>query len=165
MKTDFLTQYLALDTFEYKDGELYWKVDAGNGRIKAGTKAGCVAKLGYKQVTFRNTQFFVHRIIFLMHHGYLPPVLDHADGNPSNNKIENLREATTSQNGLNEKRFKNNKSGVKGVSWNKKTQKWTATTSLNKKYVYLGRYESLEEARIVLENFRNKHHGEFARHK
>jgi len=63
-------------------------------------------------------------LIFLYHHGYLPKFVDHIDGNKKNNRIENLREATKSQNAMNQKVSTRNTSGIKGVMWHKRDKKW-----------------------------------------
>ena len=59
-----------------------------------------------------------------MFNDYIPNIVDHIDGNSSNNCIENLRDANKAQNGWNSKLNKNNSSGIRGVSWNKQTKKW-----------------------------------------
>ena len=150
-----------LDTFEYRDGNLYWKV---NRRIvKAGELAGSVAKDGYCRVKFEQKFYLAHRIIFMIHHGYMPNVIDHIDGNPSNNKIENLRECTVSQNGMNSKVSITNKSGIKGVSWSKLSGKWQVRVQVDKHQKYFGVYEDKELADLVAIEARNKLHGSFAR--
>ena len=155
-------QNLLHQIFEYCNGELYWKIKPS--RI---TNIGDVAgteksSSGYKSVRIMNGHFLIHRMIFLYHHGYLPEFVDHIDGNVFNNKIENLREATKSQNLHNSKKYKNNTSGVKGVSWNKKEKKWSARIWKNNKTYYLGFYCDLKEAEKVVNEFRQKIHGEFA---
>ena len=94
----------------------------------------------------------------------MPKYIDHIDGNPLNNKIENLRECTHQQNHFNERKPKNNTSGIKGVSFHKPTKKWRATVFLNYKQHYLGLFKDIKEAEKACIEFRNKHHGEFANH-
>ena len=117
------TQKLLHQLFEYKGGKLYWKVDAAY-NVKIGDVAGTTDSKGYKTTKINGKIYKVHRLIFLMHYGYLPKFVDHKDKNPSNNKIENLRDATHSENQLNSKIPKNNTSGIKGVSWNSLVKKW-----------------------------------------
>ena len=107
------------------------------------------------------------RIIFLLANGYLTKgkEIDHIDGNPLNNRVENLREATSSQNSCNAKTQKNNTSGHKGILWDKKREKWLVRITLEKKHFYLGRYENLEEAIQVVMSERARLHGEFGRDK
>jgi hypothetical protein len=143
----------------YKDGLLYWKVNRGN--VKAGSIAGCHAFKGYHIVRIGGKNHYFQRVIFMMHHGYLPVNVDHIDGNPANNRIENLRAATRSQNGLNQKIHKRNKSGFRGVSWNQKMQKWIATCQIDNKQKYLGCFESVMDAAEIVEKFRLQYHGEF----
>ena len=99
-----------------------------------------------------------------MHHGYLPPILDHIDGNIKNNKIENLREATQSQNQFNRKIDKDSNTGVKGVKWVEKRKQYLAHVRVNYKKHYVGCFKVLEDAEKAVKAFREKHHGKFARH-
>lgn len=161
-----ITQKRLHDLFEYReDGNLIWKVSS-NRKVKIGDVAGSWNNLGYKRTRIENKEYGVHRLIFLYHHGYLTPgmEIDHIDGNPGNNRIDNLREATRSQNMLNGKIPSNNTSGVKGVSWDKSNSKWRAVIRVKGKNTILGRYTTLEEAAEVVKEAREKYHGEYARH-
>ena len=94
----------------------------------------------------------------------MPSYVDHIDGDKTNNKIENLREATVSQNRFNSKLQSNNKSGVKGVHFNKNYKKWIAQITVNYKVLYLGSYDDIELAELVVQEARSTKHGVFARH-
>jgi hypothetical protein len=149
--------------FEYKDGALYWKVDMPFHKVK-GKLAGCIEKRGYWVVAFNKKTYKLHRIIFLIHHGYLPKFIDHIDGNPLNNRIENLREATLSQNAWNRKINTKTSSPIKGVIWHKKSGKWMAKININGKRTHLGTFNYLEDAEKVVKKYREMLHGEFAKH-
>jgi len=97
--------------FEYKEGKLFWKTDRARGKVKKGDKAGCLTSRGYHRLMLNYKEYPTHRIVFMMHHGYMPKVVDHIDGNPLNNLIENLREASAQTNQYNRKLNKNNTSG------------------------------------------------------
>lgn len=157
-----LSQEEVKELFDYADGQLLWKTRASN-RAPVGSVAGSVDKRGYAHVRIRTKAYLVHRIIFLWHHGYLPKVVDHADGNVANNVVENLREATQQQNCCNAKRPTHNSSGVKGVHWHKGAGKWQARVMVNKKTLSLGLYEDVELAALVAAEGRAKYHGAFAR--
>ena len=158
-----ITQDQVKDLFEYRNGDLYWKV-ANNKKIKIGNKAGTADFQGYLRTRINRKPYLNHRIIFLWHYGYLPQCIDHKDCNPSNNKIENLREATNSQNSCNAKTFSTNTSGVKGVYWSNRDKKWRVTLSLNGRRMYFGCYDNLEQAKLVIQKARLKCHGQFANH-
>lgn len=149
--------------FEYKDGELYWKVTRNN-KTKKGMLAGGRSINGYIYVTINNKNYRAHRIIYLLHHGVAPKILDHIDGNRQNNKIANLREATSSQNSMNSKIKKDNTSGVKGVHLHKPTGKWIVRVNINKQRKHLGLFEDFELAALVATEARDKYYGEFANH-
>jgi len=148
-------------TFEYKNGEIFWKTKVGNKKI--GDKAGCTNSLGYEKVIFRKKEYLVHRIVFALHNGFMPKMLDHIDGNKTNNKIENLREATKKENGYNRKLNKNNKSGIKGINWHKNNNKWQVSINVDGKQKYLGCFKDIEIAKKVIELNRVEHHKNFAR--
>ncbi|WP_236523018.1 HNH endonuclease, partial [Escherichia coli] len=74
-------------------------------------------------------------------------IVDHIDGNTSNNSIKNLRLASKAESSFNKGMFKNNTSGVKGVYWDKRNKKWMAYGTINGKMKNLGRYSSIEDAK------------------
>jgi hypothetical protein len=94
----------------------------------------------------------------------MPPIVDHIDGNPSNNRIENLRPATQAQNQQNKPKTANNNSGIKGVSWHRQTKKWKGTIFANGTPHHIGYWSDLEEARATMVQARLKYHKEFANH-
>jgi len=157
-----LTQQQANSLFRYSDGELI-RISVISNKTKVGDVAGRIGKRGYKYLTVYFKKYYVHRVIWLMHYGFLPKYIDHIDGNPLNNRIENLRPCTVSENSCNAKTRKNNSSGIKGVGWFKPKQKWRARISFNKKEHHLGYFDTKEEAEIAVIDARPKIHQEFAR--
>lgn len=91
------------------------------------------------------------------------PLIDHIDRDGLNNQRNNLRFATYQENGMNRKIGINNKSGFKGVSWNKRQKKWQVITKLNGKSINLGEFKEINDAAQAYNNFIAKNHGEFAR--
>jgi hypothetical protein len=162
-KEILLTQEYLRNLFKYSNGKLFWKERPGR-YVKAGTQAGCVYNNGYCVVTINNKRYGLHRIIFMMHHGYFPNEIDHIDGNKANNNIDNLRAATRQQNKNNTGIIVSNTSGYKNVSWNKKTQKWKVELRVNEKKKHLGIFKDLELADLVATMAREKYHGEYANH-
>jgi hypothetical protein len=156
-----ITQELVKDLLEYRNGILYWKKQTST-RTPIGSKAGKIDTKGYLIIGLNYKKYKAHRIIFLMFNGYLPATIDHIDGNRLNNKIENLREVTVSQNMQNSKTYKSSKSGIKGVSWEKDRNKWKVQVMLDGKNRVVRNLESLELAQLVAQELRNKYHGEFA---
>ena len=162
MAAEILTQDYLNQIFEYKDGILYWKVDRKPNKIK-GKAAGCLDGKGYLQVKINNILHKNHRIIYLMKNGNLPKNLDHIDGNPLNNKIENLRPCTISQNTMNSKISARNKSGIKGVEWHKRLKKWVVRIQVDGIRKYFGSYNDIDYAKFVADAMRYKYHKEFSR--
>lgn len=106
---------------------------------------------GYLKVTIDRKSFLVHRLVFLMHYGYLPECIDHIDRNKLNNRPDNLRAADKKLNSWNRSKQKNNTSGSRGVSWNKSAGKWHAYIKVEGKRRHLGLFDCKEEARIRYE--------------
>lgn len=148
--------------FEYKDGELFRKVSKG--ASKKGSNAGTKKPDGCFHVRIDSGTYLLHRVIFMMHYGYVPSQIDHIDGNRSNNRIENLRPATHSQNAQNAKTRKDSINGVKNVSWHKANQSWVVRIQANGKRMLVGQFKDLELAELVAMEARNKYHGQFAKY-
>ena len=154
-----LTKEYLHQVFEYKDGNLYWKVKRQ--KISIGNKAGWTdPKNPYIRITVNRKQYSAHRLIFLMFHGYLPKYIDHINLIKNDNRIENLRESTCSENGYNTKP----KNPIKNVGWYKKIGKWQVQLKINGKCKHFGYFEDLELAELVAHEARDKYHGKFARH-
>lgn len=83
---------------------------------------------------------------------------DHINGNRLDNQKANLRVCDNKQNAWNS-RYKNNKSGYTGVSWDKGA--WQAKITFNRKFIYLGRFDTPEEAHEVYNQAAKKLRGEF----
>ena len=156
-----ITQELVKELFEYRDGELFWKIKPAQ-RTKVGDKAGYTGNKWYSRVSIKGVRFLNHRIIFLYHHGYLPKIVDHIDRNTFNNRIENLRESTQSQNCMNTKSRKASSSKYLGVSWFKRDKNWAAYVQINGKKKFLGYFTSDTEAAAVYDKAAREHYGEFA---
>ena len=153
------------ELFEYRDGKLFWKIKiSAKSRIVIGDEAGCIDGKGYRQIKINGKLYRSHRLIYLMSHGYLPKYIDHIDGNPLNNNLSNLREATLSQNSHNSKLSKSNKSGIKGVCWIKRANRWGATIKYRNSIHYVGQYKTLDAAEKAIKEARLAIHKEFANH-
>jgi len=155
------------------DGLLIWKIrpishfkDDRSQMLQNAQFAGRVAGSGkpYLRSKIANNSFLNHRIIFFMSHGFIPQEIDHIDGNKANNRLDNLREATRSQNMHNKSMPRNNTSGIKGVHFHKYTKKWTAACKINNKFHHLGLFESVDEAAQAVIKFREDALGNFANH-
>jgi len=147
------------ELFEYQDGKLLWRVNRG--RIRAGDEAGAVIPNGRLYVQFDGKKHLVHRVIWFLHHGDCPEFLDHIDGNPLNNRIENLRPATKAQNAMNRKVRTDSSTGVKGIT--PKGKRFGACIYLDGTAKYLGTFDSADLAQAAYAAAANKYFKEFAR--
>ena len=136
--------------YDQETGKLVWKM----GR-RSGSPAGTVTKKGYVRVKL-DKNYMAHRIIWAMFYGYWPKnMIDHIDGDRSNNRISNLREATPSQNAINSKIKSTNSCGVKGIY--KKNNVWVV--QINGKYA--GSYKTMAEATSVRALLEDQQFGEW----
>jgi len=164
---DFVRENMGYDP---ETGLLTWKVRK-QGRV-LGKPIGKFDKDGYLVVSYsengrkdgRKKRFCVHRIIWVWVHGKEPEdQLDHINGNKSDNRLCNLREADTKQNMRNVGKQAHNTSGLKGVSWHKLRNKWRADIKVDQKQVFLGLYDCIAAASLAYQVAADTHHGEFAR--
>lgn len=149
------------ERYTYSDGELISK--------KTGQPVTAVNS-GYKVIVLNKggagtrTPFRAHRAIFLMHHGYLPELIDHVDCNKMNNRIENLREATRKQNITNTPVRSNCKAGAKGVRYvpSNPVRPYQARITVNRKTKHLGSFATKEEAASAYAAAAAELHNEYA---
>lgn len=169
-----LTQQYVQSILDYDPhtGEFRWKYRADrkkewNSRF-AYKKTGTIGRGGksknfYVLLRIDDVLYKAHRIAWLYFYGGTPNIIDHIDGDGTNNKIANLRDATQSDNLCNRGIQSNNTSGYKGVSFNKCLDKWHAYIKRQGKRHHLGFYESAEKAHTAYIAALPKYHGEFAR--
>jgi hypothetical protein len=162
-----------LFTYDPETGSLVWRnrpremfknkqaFGAWNSKY-VGQPAKCIASDGYLTVRINEVAYMAHRIIWKMQTGRDPAVLiDHINGDKVDNRWDNLREATYSQNNRNSRAQCNNSSGFKGVT--RDTVHWKATIYANGKNHYLGNFKTPEEAHAAYCKASVKMHGEFGR--
>lgn len=161
------SQKVLNNTFNYfpEIGVLVWKSredkdSQWNGRM-AGKMAGHIDKNGYVYTKIDGSKYAVHRLIWALFHGPIPKgkVIDHIDGNPSNNKINNLRLATTSQNQMN--RVSDIGRNFKGVY--KSGDGFKAEITNNEGRVYIGSFDCEIKAAKAYDKKARELHGDFAR--
>ena len=112
-----------------------------------GSRAGSRRPDGYVTVGVLGDQFFAHRIAWKLHHGEEPPALvDHRNGDRSDNRIANLRAATVAENGANRGRDRRTLTGLPGVSLCRQTGKYRASIRVAGRLLDLGRHQDLDAA-------------------
>lgn len=139
---------LIVENLEYDSttGKLFWKNNRGHVDCK-GKMAGFVNKRGYCYVMVNGKQFLLHRIAWFLSYGKWPEhQIDHIDGDPTNNKIENLRDVTNRENMNNLKRHR--EGALVGASLDKSCiqERWRAMIKIKGKDIFLGLFKSKEEA-------------------
>lgn len=156
------------DLLEYDPASstcLRWSL-AANHYGRGGREAGSIKNsTRYVVVGIQGVQIPGHRAVWMMFHGEIPQGMDidHIDGNRSNNRIENLRLATRSQNTHNQGPRKNSVTGIKGLSWDKSNNRWCGQIWFKGK-VFAKRSPSRQFVENWLIETRGRLHGEFARH-
>lgn len=139
--------------FRAEDDKLYWIKPFGKNQV--GDRAGYLS-MGYWLVHLMKRTYRVHRVLWALHYGSWPSSwIDHANGVATDNRLENLRLCTPSQNSINKKPF--GALGVKGVSYLR--GKYQVTVYRR----YMGRFDSLEEAARVHDQEARRVYNEFAR--
>lgn len=144
------------DSFVYYDETsstcLRWKINIPYARIKVNDEAGSFRKqTGYSVVMINKVTHFIHRVVAALHDidvsGY---VIDHIDGDRSNNRVGNLRAVSQSENQHNRKKSKNNKTGITGVQFNDASSSWVASWYVDgkqkRKYFKITDFDSSDDA-------------------
>jgi hypothetical protein len=148
--------------YESDTGLIYW-IAKGKGMIKK-KAAGTKLHSGYLGICIGSKRWQAHRIAWALHYGNWPKdQIDHINGIKTDNRIINLRNASNSQNGKNLGLSKANKTGVKGVSFEKYTDRWKASIRVNGKSISIGRFDTIKDATKARRDAENKYFGEWNR--
>ena len=158
--------------YDKSTGELIWKKRprhhySNNGTYQAfinnyaGKKAGRESKgrypPTYRRVVLKTYSFMVHRIIWKMVYDEWPDQIDHINGDGLDNRLKNLRSVTHGENCKNKRMMSTNKTGINGVSLDKKSGKWDARIRHDGKNEYLGQHECFFEACCIRKSTENKY--------
>lgn len=153
--------------YEPHTGDFTWRV-ALSKRVKVGARAGCVevdkAGLKYVRIGLFGRPYRAHRLAWLHVHGEWPSdLIDHISGDTLDNRICNLREANSAQNGANCRMLVSNTSGIKGVSWHRGKGRWQARINIDGKLKHLGWFREKPEAADAYRRAAEAVQGQFAR--
>lgn len=146
------------------DTGIFTRKTARRGMRPSRLPAGCVRPDGYVMLTVDGKYYRAHRLAWLYVYGRWPERhIDHINGNPTDNRIANIRGAAPFQNMANSRKPRTNTSGYKGVHWHKVARKWTARIRVRGVSVYLGLFATAEEAHAAYCARALAEKGEFAR--
>lgn len=147
------------EMFEYvhTTGHLIHRYTVQGGK-RAGQIAGSPHNCGYLQICIDRKKYLIHRLIFVYVYGRWPTQIDHVNGVRSDNRIENLRECTYTQNHGNKGLNRNNTSGFKGVCYCRKDRAWIADLAGSR----LGNFRTKELAAAAYDRAAILYYGDFA---
>ena len=152
--------------YDSESGMFIWRL--GRSRAKKGYIAGATHGSRYERIAIKlgdgsQKKIPSHRLAWFITYGYLPNIIDHIDGDGLNNRINNLRECTNSQNQMNTGKPSSNTSGVKGVSWRSRDNVWQVRIGFSGKYIWLGSFKRIEDAEQAYKDKAKQLFGEFYR--
>lgn len=164
MANEILTQERLKELLKYNSdtGLFYWKERRSG--IRYYNPAGHHHRAsGYITINIVKAKYRAHRLVWLYVYGYMPEFVDHINGVRHDNRLCNLREATTMQNMQNISLHSSNTTGFKGVDFVKRDSKYRARCRVNGIRYDLGKFNTAIEASNAYNEFAKKHHGEFYR--
>lgn len=157
IKSDLLSEI-----FDYDGLNLRWRYSKGP-RAQKGTIAGSKTNCGYISVRLNKKPYQAHKLIYFMIYGEWPEFIDHINGDRTDNRIENLRPATRTQNIWNQGITGRNTSGIKGVCFDKSCERWYARVTANGA-TKRKTFKKLVDAESWVIETRNIMHGDYACH-
>lgn len=154
---------LELLDYDPETGIFTWRVRRSG--VKFGSHAGRSSSSGYREIRIDGRRYSAHRLVWLVVHGTWPhDQIDHINGIRDDNRANNLREATRTENQRNSKIRVDNTIGYKGVTYHKASRKFRAQCQdHNGIRMHLGLFSTVLEAAKAYDAFARTTYGEFAR--
>lgn len=126
--------------YNYKTGKFVW-LKPRSPRLKPGSIAGYTNPEGYVEIRFNYQKVKAHRLAWFIYYGKWPKhFIDHKNGNPSDNRIKNLREVSSRENSMNQKSHRKGK--LVGAVFHKRDKRWQASIRKDGKIKFLGYFDS-----------------------
>ena len=150
------------ENFYYRDGGVFVKRQY-NSYVRIGREAGCQTNR-YNYLRVLGNNYARHKVIWVINGGLFSQTVDHINGNKSDDRIENLRAVTKSQNEINTPVRKNNKLGVKNISICTTTGLYMAQANRNGKRVFKKRFKELDDAIAYRDKILKAIDGEYFNH-
>lgn len=135
-----------LFSYDETEGVVRWRISP-TPIVKVGDRAGGLTQQGYLSINLKGRRYLAHRVAWLLHFGFWPTdILDHKNLNRTDNRIGNLRLADRSTNAANSTAHRDNKVGVKGVSFHKRSGKYRAVIRAHGQTRHIGLFETVDDA-------------------
>lgn len=161
---DVLEQMKQCLSLNQATGALTWLIKPG-GKRQLGDRAGSNANNGYRILTFRRCHYYEHRLIWLWLYGAIPAdkVIDHINGDPSDNRPANLRLVSQMANTQNVVRKGARKAATgetlpQGVHWVAKSGRYSACIKVNYRKIHLGTFDSPGQAHAAYLHAKSQSH-------
>lgn len=150
---------MTIDDIEYsKDGKLVWS--RTKGRSIQGNEIGWVSKHGYREMQLDNQRKKVHHVVWFLHTGQWPTMLDHINGNRLDNRIENLRTCSSQENARNTAGWKNRE--LPRNVYSTQYGKYRAALCIGGKFKQIGTFDTIDEADKAATTAREVNYGAFS---
>lgn len=143
LDVQLLSDYI---NYNSETGVLTWRKNFF--KTKIGKEIGSISTLGYRKVTFKGLTILCHRVAWAIHYGEQPPeVIDHINGNRTDNRMSNLRSVTMGGNARNQRSASKSNKSSKYLGVSKFEGRWRAKIKSHGKYIFIGYFDTEEQAR------------------
>jgi hypothetical protein len=163
-----LTQRRLKEILKYdpETGVFTWRIQKGS-RGRIGSIAGTITLGGYRHIHIGWNDYKAHRLVVLYTDGKWPDyplyVIRHKNRILDDNRRCNLEIVTKRENLAYRGKNKNNTSGEKGVTWDKRSEKWLVRIGVNNRQIYLGYFTNLKKGAAAYEAAAERYHKKFAK--